>query len=63
MSFQAGDEVVAEGEGAGRFFLILDGTAEVSGTWSAPDEMVPATPWARCAAGRRNPDRDRVGER
>jgi CRP-like cAMP-binding protein len=30
MSFQAGAEVVAEGEGAGRFFLILDGTAEVS---------------------------------
>ena len=29
MSFQAGAEVVAEGEGAGRFFLILDGTAEV----------------------------------
>jgi CRP-like cAMP-binding protein len=28
MSFQAGAEVVAEGEGAGRFFLILDGTAE-----------------------------------
>ncbi len=30
MSFQAGADVVAEGEGAGRFFLILDGTAEVS---------------------------------
>jgi CRP-like cAMP-binding protein len=30
MSFQAGAEVVVEGEGAGRFFLILDGTAEVS---------------------------------
>jgi CRP/FNR family transcriptional regulator, cyclic AMP receptor protein len=29
MSFQAGAEVVAEGESAGRFFLILDGTAEV----------------------------------
>lgn len=29
MSFQAGTEVVAEGDGAGRFFLILDGTAEV----------------------------------
>jgi CRP/FNR family transcriptional regulator, cyclic AMP receptor protein len=29
MSFQAGSEVVVEGEGAGRFFLILDGTAEV----------------------------------
>jgi CRP-like cAMP-binding protein len=29
MSFRAGAEVVAEGESAGRFFLILDGTAEV----------------------------------
>jgi CRP/FNR family transcriptional regulator, cyclic AMP receptor protein len=29
MSFRAGAEVVIEGEGAGRFFLILDGTAEV----------------------------------
>jgi CRP/FNR family transcriptional regulator, cyclic AMP receptor protein len=29
MSFQAGSEVVVEGEEAGRFFLILEGTAEV----------------------------------
>ena len=29
MSFPAGADVVAEGEGGGRFFLILEGTAEV----------------------------------
>jgi CRP/FNR family transcriptional regulator, cyclic AMP receptor protein len=29
MSFEAGSEVVVEGEEAGRFFLILEGTAEV----------------------------------
>jgi CRP-like cAMP-binding protein len=29
MSFPAGAELVAEGKEAGRFFLILDGTAEV----------------------------------
>jgi CRP-like cAMP-binding protein len=29
MSFKAGDEVVAEGEDTGRFYLILEGTAEV----------------------------------
>jgi CRP/FNR family transcriptional regulator, cyclic AMP receptor protein len=29
MSFRAGSEVVVEGEEAGRFFLILEGTAEV----------------------------------
>jgi CRP-like cAMP-binding protein len=29
MSFRAGAELVAEGQEAGRFFLILDGTAEV----------------------------------
>ncbi len=30
MSFEAGSELVVEGDKAGRFFLILDGTAEVS---------------------------------
>ncbi len=30
MSFNAGSELVVEGDKAGRFFLILDGTAEVS---------------------------------
>ena len=30
MTFMAGSELVVEGDKAGRFFLILDGTAEVS---------------------------------
>jgi CRP-like cAMP-binding protein len=41
MSFRAGADVVAEGEGAGRFFLILDGTAEVLVRGSRRAELGP----------------------
>ena len=59
MSFQAGAEVVAEGEGAGRFFLILDGTAGVFVHGVHRGNWVRVTPWARSLCSTGEPERRR----